>query len=103
MNTKDLVKRSVLLGLGAASLTKEKADRLVAEFVKRKLITVKDGRWVLRQVMKELAKNKERLERVSGLKAQALRKKAKSLERRLMKRGRRAAKGLISRAEKELQ
>ncbi|MDP3765616.1 MAG: hypothetical protein Q8R04_03820 [Nanoarchaeota archaeon] len=100
---KGLIKKSMLLGLGAVSLTKEKVDNLVAELVKRKAITTKDGKWLAKQVLNELARNKKRLERLSAMQAEIFRKKARKLEIRLVKRGRKAAKSLLKKAEKELE
>lgn len=99
---KELIKKSVLLGLGAASLTKEKVDKLVAEFVRRKAITTKDGKWLAKQILGELAKNKERIERLSKIEAQILGREAEKLEQKIMKRGRKTAKKLLSKAAKEL-
>lgn len=100
---RELIKKSILIGLGAASLTKEKIDNVVAEFIRRKIITTKDGRWLVKQVLKELAKNKERLDKLTRLEGQLLGKEAKSIEKRLIKRGRRTAKKILSRAAKELR
>ena len=99
---KDLIKKSVLLGLGAASLTKEKVDKLIKELVKRKAITTKDGKWLAKQILKELAKNKERIKRLRKLEVEILGSKAKTLEKTLMKRGRKTAKSILRRAAKEL-
>lgn len=99
---KELIRKSVLLGLGAASLTKEKVDNLVAELVKRKAINTKDGRWIAKQVLNDLARNKKRLERLSAIHAEILGKKAKKLEKALMERGSKTAKRLLKKAEKGL-
>jgi len=96
---RNLIRKSLLIGLGAASLTKEKIDRLVDEFVKKKAITTKDGRWLAKQVLKELAKNAERVERLGRLRKRVLNAKAKALE----KRGRKAAKAILKKAERELE
>lgn len=92
---KELVRKSVLLGLGAASLTKEKVDKLVAEFVKRKAITTKDGRWLARQILEELGRNKKRLERLSKIQAEILKRKASEMEKVLMEKGVKTAKRLL--------
>lgn len=102
INMRDLIKKSILLGLGTESLTKEKVDKLVAEFIKRKVITTKDGKWLVKQVLNELAKNKERIEKLAKLQAEVLEAKAKILEKNLMKRGRKTAKSILKKAEKEL-
>lgn len=99
---RELIKKSILLGLGAASLTKEKIDKLAAELVKRKAITTKEGKWLAKEVLREIAKSKERVRRLGVLQSRILSEKARKAEKKLLKRGRRAAKSIISRAEKEL-
>jgi len=100
---KELIKKSMLLGLGAASLTKEKVGFLIEGFVKRKAINAKDGKWLAKQVLNELARNKKRLKRLSAIQAGIFKKKARRLESRLVKRGRKAAKSILKKAEKRLQ
>lgn len=97
---KELIRKSVLLGLGAASLTKEKVDKLVAEFVKRKAITIKDGRWIARQVLNELSKSRKQIERLSAIQAKVLKKKAKKLEKALVDRGTKTARKLLKPGKK---
>ena len=96
---KDLIKKSLLMGIGAASLTKEKVDKLLDEFVKRKAITTKDGKWLAKQVLKDISKNAERIEKLGGLQKRVLSAKAKGLE----KRGRKAAKIILKKTQRELE
>ena len=98
---KDLIKRSLLLGLGAASATKEKVDKVVRQLVKKRAITQKDGKWLADKVLKEISKHRKRLEELS--KSDRLMKSAKALENKLVKRGRKAAKNILRKAEKELR
>lgn len=98
-----LIKKSILLGIGAASLTKEKIDKLVGEFVKKRAITTKDGKWVARKILREIAKNKRRLEKLAKMQAEVLGNKAKSLEKKLIKHGRKTAKKILRMASKELK
>lgn len=53
---KEIIKKSFLLGLGAASLTKGQADKIVKGLVKKNAITTKEGLEMLKRVRKE-AKN----------------------------------------------
>ncbi|MAG91262.1 hypothetical protein CMO83_01135 [Candidatus Woesearchaeota archaeon] len=99
---KELIKKSMLLGLGAASLSKDKVDKLVKRFVRNKTITAKDAKWVKKQVLNELAKNRKRLEKLSRLKTEKLKKKAKILEKALTRRGKITANEILRRIEKEL-
>jgi len=100
---KNLIKKSILLGLGAASVTKEKVDKLVGQYVKKKAITKKDGKWIADQVLKQLANNMDRINKMKNVKAGVLRQKAKGIQKKLIKRGRKTAKGILSRASKELR
>ena len=97
---KELIRKSMLLGLGAASLTREKISGLMKEFVKRKAITAKDGKMLFRQVLKEAIKHKSRIEKLGTMHAAALKQKAKSIERHIMKRGRKAAGSIIRKVRK---
>ena len=97
---KDLIKKSMLLGLGAASLTREKISGLIKEFVKRKAITAKDGKLLAGQVLKEAGRYKSRIGKIGMKHAAALRQKAKSLEKHIMKRGRKAASSIIKKVRK---
>lgn len=98
-----LIKKSILLGIGAASLTKVKIDKLVGEFVKKRVITTKDGKWVARKVLSEIAKSKKRLEKLAKLQAEVLEEKARSFESRLVKHGRKTARKILRMASKELK
>lgn len=97
---KELIRKSMLLGLGAASLTKEKIDELIAEFVKRRAITTKDGKWLARQILEELGRNKKRLEKLSRIQAEILKRKAGKIEKVLMKRGAKTAKRLLKKGKR---
>ena len=96
---RNLIKKSLLMGIGAASLTKEKVGKLLDEFVKKRAITTKDGKWLANQVLKEISKNAEKIEKLGRLQKRVLSAKAKSLE----KRGRKAAKIILKEAQRELE
>jgi len=50
---RDIIKKTFLLGLGAASLTKSQAEKIVNELVKRNAVTIKEGRDMIKRVGKE--------------------------------------------------
>jgi|SRR3989338_3750670 len=54
---KDIIKKSFLLGLGAASLTKSHAEKIVKDLVKRNEVTIKEGRDMLNKVKKAALNN----------------------------------------------
>ena len=73
---KDIVKKSFLLGLGAATLTKNQAEKIVKELVKKNAVTRKDGKDLLKRVSN--AANDER-ERIISFVAQEADRISKSL------------------------
>ena len=50
---KEIIKKSFLLGLGAATLTKNQTEKIVKELVKRNAVTVKESKEMLKKVKKE--------------------------------------------------
>ena len=73
---KDVVKKSFLLGLGAASITKEQAEKMVTELVKKNAVSIKEGKGMLKRVKKH-AYNESK--RVSKFAQQEARRIAKEL------------------------
>ena len=53
---KDIIKKSFLLGLGAATLTKKQAEKMVKGLVKNNVVTAKEGKEMLKK-MKKMAKS----------------------------------------------
>jgi polyhydroxyalkanoate synthesis regulator phasin len=53
---KEMIKKSFLLGLGAVTLTKNQAEKLVKELVKKNAVTSKEGKALLVKA-KNAAKN----------------------------------------------
>ncbi len=63
----DIFRKAVLLGLGAASLTKKKAEELVNELIKRGEISSGDKFKTLDNLLKEAQKQEKEFERkISG-------------------------------------
>ena len=100
---KDLVKKSLLVGLGAASLTKSKAEKVIKGFVKKKAITAKDAKAVLNSVIKEAEKQRSKLIGVGKTKGSQLKKEALKMGKELEKLGRINAKKIVKLIEKELK
>ena len=59
----DIIRRAVLLGLGVISLTKEKADELVDDLVKRGEIASGEKFKTVDRLLKEAEKQEKELER----------------------------------------
>ncbi len=73
---KDLVKKSFLLGLGAASMTKAQADKIIKELIKRNKVTIKEGRQFLGKIGKVADEEKKR---IAGFAAQEIQRIAKTV------------------------
>ena len=107
---RDIVKKSFLLGLGAASMTKEQAERIIGKLVRRKAVSKGEAREILgkmsahakresvriarfaQQEAKRIAKDFGGVSRVQVAKA---RKKLKSIDRKLTKRGKKTLKNMM--------
>lgn len=60
----ELVRRSILLGLGALSITREKAERLVDELVKKGEMTREEARSFVDQIVERGKQEKDELQRM---------------------------------------
>ena len=100
---KDLVKKSLLIGLGAASLTKSKAEKIIKGFLKKKAITAKDAKAVLNSVIREAEKQRSKLMGAGKTKGGELKKEALKMGKELEKLGRINAKKIVKLIEKELK
>ena len=85
---RDAIKKGFLLGLGAASLTKKKADKVINSLAKRGAITKKEGQILVNGFLKEAKKQRKIIENKILREAEKeikrvkpkLKKKAKKLE-----------------------
>lgn len=100
---KNLIRKSILIGFGAASLTKSRAEKLVRQFVKKKAITSKDANAIINAVIKEIVKQNKRLQQFGKAKGAELRKRAIKISAELEKLGRAQAKKVLKLAEKGLK
>ena len=85
---KDIVKKSFLLGLGAASITKAKAEKIVRALLKKGGISAKEGKQMIKRVIGEANKTKK------------LKSKMGSLEKRVRERGKKTARELLKQVSK---
>src|SRR3989338_11523405 len=74
---KDIIKKSFLLGLGAASLTKNQAAKIIKDLMKRNKVTIKEGKELLNKLNK--AANDER-KRISKFVSQEAKRTAGKLD-----------------------
>jgi len=107
---KDIIKKNFLLGLGAATLTKNQAEKTVKELVKKNAVTVKEGRDMLNKV-KKAAKNEgnrvrkfaeQEAKRVAGtvgglskIHIGKVKKRLKSIDKELNSKGKKTLKGIL--------
>ena len=60
---KEMIKDVFLMGIGAASLTKKKAEKTIIRLVKKGAIDRKQAKEILDKIMSEAKKAKERLKK----------------------------------------
>lgn len=71
---KDIVKKSFLLGLGAASTTKKQAEKIVKELIKRNAVTIKEGRDLLKRASKAAQQEREKISEFANEEAKRIAK-----------------------------
>src|SRR3989338_7649843 len=64
MNVKDVMKKTALIGLGIACITREKAERLARDLEKRGELSAKDKKKMLDKVMKQSKTHTAKLEKL---------------------------------------
>jgi len=107
---RDIVKKSFLLGLGAASITKAKAEGIIGELVKKNAVNIKEGREMLSKVKKEADNERKRIQkfaeqearRIAGKlgvmpknKIEKVRRRLKSIDKELSNRGKKTLKKIL--------
>ena len=112
---KDIVKKSFLLGLGAASITKSQAERIVKELTRKGGVNTKEGKKLLRRVLtqankqrksiqalaqKEAIRLKKGVNLVSKAEVNKLKSRINALEKKLHAEGKKTAKNLLRRVSK---
>lgn len=86
---RDVIKKSFLLGLGAVSLTKKKAEKLMEGLVKKGVISRKDGDGLIMKMLAEANREGKRVEKfVYG----EIKRELKKVKPILKKAGAKAAK-----------
>ena len=64
MNVKDVMKKTALIGLGIACITREKVEKFACELEKRGELSAKDKKKMLDKVMKQSRKHTAKLEKL---------------------------------------
>ncbi len=112
---KEIVKKSFLLGLGAASITKAKAEKIARELAKKGAVNTKDRRQLVRRVLEEANKERKRVQSLVKKEADRIIKKAgfvsrgetkklktriSNLEKRLRAEGKKTAKRFLKKVSR---
>ena len=71
----NLIKKTILTGLGIASLTKEKAEKLVKDLIKEGEVSQGEGSKLVKELLEKAETNKKAIEKqVEGVVKNALKK-----------------------------
>ena len=112
---RDLIKKSLLLGLGAASITKVQAEKIVRELMRKNTVTVKEGRQLLGRIGRAAQQEQKRIvnfaageiQRVAKIVGSApkarmtsARKNLRKLDKELSKRGRKVLDSALKQLSK---
>jgi len=112
---KDIIKKSFLLGLGAATLTKNQAQKIVKELVSKNAISVKDGRDFMKRVKNEALNETKRVGKLAEIEAKRIgaklgiesksqidgvKKRLKTIDNELSNRGKNTLKKIIKELSK---
>ena len=62
----DLIKKTILTGLGIASLTKEKAENLVKDLIKEGEVSEGEGSKLVKELLEKVEDNKKTMEKKIG-------------------------------------
>ncbi len=112
---RDIIKKSFLLGLGAATLTKDQAEKIVKEFVKRNEMTINEGKELLgkvnaasmeerKRISRFIEQEAKRISRKFGIasysRVENLKEKLMSIDRELIKEGKKTLRQIMKKLSK---
>lgn len=115
---KEILRKGLILGLGAASLTRRKAEKTVKELIKKGAVNSKEGRILVKRVLGEAKKQEAKLRRIgeaeakkvlkkvgiiSIAEAKKLKGKVAVLEKKLMQKTKKVAKRAYKRVKRRLR
>ena len=81
----EIIRKAILIGVGAASLTKEKAEKAIKGFVKKGKINSKEGKALVMVLLGEAKKEKARLSSLMKTEGKKLAKEAESVTKNELK------------------
>jgi len=112
---KELIKKSFLLGLGAATLTKNQAEKMIKGLVKKNAVTAKEGKDMLKKLKNEALNESNRIKNLAekeakrvagklGIISQAriaeVKKRLKSIDKELSSKGKKTMKSVLKQLSK---
>lgn len=107
---KEIIKKTFLLGLGAATLTKNQAEKIVKGLVKKNAVTVKEGRDMMKKIKKAAKSEGNRIRKFAGQEAKRVvgtvggiskiqigkvKKRLNSINKELSSKGKKTLKGIL--------
>ena len=107
---KDVVKKSFLLGLGAVSLSKNQAEKIIKGLIKKNAVTISEGKGMLNRIKKHALNEGIRVKKfaqqeanrvakelgvVSKAQVLKVKKNLKSIDEELSARGKKALKNIM--------
>ena len=112
---KDIIKKSFLLGLGAATLSKNQAQKIVKELVSKNAISIKEGRDLIGKVRRGAINEAKRVRKLAGNEAKRVagklglfskeqitkvKNRLKSIDKELSNRGKKTLKNIMKELSK---
>jgi len=112
---KEIIKKSFLLGLGAATLSKRQAEKIIKGLVKKNAVTIKEGRDMLKRIKKVTLDESRRVRKLAGDEAKRVtgklgiaskipiakvKKSLRSIDKELSSRGKKTLKSILKELSK---
>lgn len=112
---KEIVKKSFLLGLGAASMTKKQAEKIIKDLVRKNAVTLKESRGILKKIGKAADSERKRISKFAqqeatrissqmGIVSKAqiieVKKRLRSIDRELSARGKSTLRSILKQLSK---
>lgn len=112
---KEIIKKSFLLGLGAATLSKRQAEKIIKGFVRKNAVTIKEGRDMLKRIKKVTLDGSRRVRKLAESEAKRVtgklgiaskipiakvKKSLRSIDKELSSRGKKTLKGILKELSK---
>ena len=112
---KEIVKKSFLLGLGAASMTKKQAGKLIRDLVRKNAVTLKESRDILKKIGKAADAERKRISKfaqqeaarissqmgiISKAQLSKVKKKLKVIDLELSRRGKSTLRSILKQLSK---